>query len=168
MLLQRFKLLWGHKWTDSISDISLEIVIEEWTEGLKSYDDATIKEALVYSRDYLRWPPTIADFRAICDRIIGIPDIDEAFQYAVRQEFVHPAIEMAYNTIGSWDFRHLDEKTLRARFSRCYLKGLQQVKSHKELTHESTNRIESSPRDQSRRTGMRHAQEYLLSTKSME
>lgn len=106
-----------------------EVTKQEWGSALAGVDLHVIRLAL----DDLRnngdqFPPTLPIFLKLCRDRSGIPDMEKAYQMALRRDFSHPVSELCFNRIGSWDFTHDSEKTLRKKFSLAYMEEIKTIK----------------------------------------
>lgn len=96
-------------------DESITIWCEEWSLGLQGIDPNHIRPAIDYCRANLKWPPSIAEFREICDKCSGALDAKTIMDLAIRRDFTNPIVERIFKIIGSWDFQHDKEKDLLAK-----------------------------------------------------
>src|SRR2546427_11615711 len=103
LLYARFCSIYADKFVKSYSTPEfIQVWWEEWSEGMAGIDPNHIKEGLSYCRLNLEWPPSIAEFRRICEKASGIPSADESLKLAIRREFNHPVIKLAFDKVGSW------------------------------------------------------------------
>jgi hypothetical protein len=80
-----------------------------------------IKVALDYCRMNLEWPPSIAEFRKICEQAAGVLPWETAFDLAVRSgDLTDPNVRATYDRIGSWAMTHDKEVDLRRKFKTTY------------------------------------------------
>lgn len=118
-----------------------DIAKDEWGMGLADIPTTIIRKTL----DELRmsgdeFPPNLPKFIKICHKHFGIPDVEQAFQMALRRDWSHPIAKMCYDKIGSWNFAHDTEKILKHKFSLAYAEFSKEIISHekqKALTHEA-------------------------------
>lgn len=85
-----------------------------------SVKQSVLVKALDYCKLNLVWPPSIAEFLDICERMDGMPTFEEAFKLLVRREWSHPIIEQMYALIGDWELRMGAEMDLRKRVATVY------------------------------------------------
>jgi len=66
-LFVRFAAIYGHFWINNFNDErTIYFAKKEWSEGLKPFTNAIIKEALLQFREKHRFPPRIPEFIACC------------------------------------------------------------------------------------------------------
>lgn len=124
-LYLRFYSLYGDKFVKNTHTPDfIDMWYEDWAEALKGVAPEFIKTAIDHCRNNLEWPPSIAEFKRLCEEASGIPSFEDSFRLAVRKEFTHPIIAAAYLEIGAWDFSHGKETELRVRFKRAYQNAL--------------------------------------------
>lgn len=124
-LYYRFASIYGDKFVKPYhNEKFLAVWCEEWMEGLAGIKPLIIKEAIGHIRLNLCWPPSIAEFRLICDQLSGVPSVEVALQEAHRQNFSHPVIAIAYEKVGSWALRHDKEDVIRQKFEKAYREAL--------------------------------------------
>jgi len=125
LLYSRFSAIFGDKFVKSIHDDGFKCIwCEEWCNGLLNIDVSLIKKALDYCRTNLIWPPSIAEFRMLCEQSSGIPTLEQSFRAAIRQEFTHPIISAAYEEVGSWSMQRDKELELKIKFGNAYANSL--------------------------------------------
>jgi len=120
-----FQTIFLKKWTDNFTSTEIiAIAIEQWKKGLTGISDEAIAKAIDHCRMNLEWPPSIAEFIGICEKFCGVPSVDEAFQAAIRRDFDHPVIKLAFDKVGSWAMRNDNEDVLRKKFKDAYREAL--------------------------------------------
>lgn len=125
LLYMRFTVTYGDRFTHNHpTDEFVNCWIEEWNEGLADIEHMHIKDALQHCRLTFEWPPTLAEFRKICEQSAGIPTAEQAMQAAIRRDFYHPIIKLAYDKIGSWDMRHDTQAALLKKFKTAHQEAL--------------------------------------------
>lgn len=130
-LYERFSVIYNDKFIKSNHDeFFIKRWWDEWAEGLDGIDPYSIKEALSHCRIKLEWPPSIAEFRKICAKICGYPSIEQSLQAAIRREFNHPIVAIAYDNIGAWAMKHDKEEILRKKFSNAYDEAVQEFRAN--------------------------------------
>lgn len=135
LLYMRFASTYGEKFTRThTSDQFVQLWWEEWSEGMAGIEPAHIKDALSYCRLNLEWPPSIAEFRRLCERQSGIPSLDDAFHMAIRRDFSHPIIAIAYDHVGSWAMKNDKDTILLSKFQEAYTKALNQHRTDPQAT----------------------------------
>lgn len=106
---------------------SIEAVKAEWLDSeVGALDRETVDLALKFVRRRYPWPPTIAEFLAICEspETLGLPGADEAYllvaegQHSLRS--LHPVIRGAAEATGVFELRHMPEHRTRPIFKRNY------------------------------------------------
>ena len=66
-LFIRFSSIYGHLWINNFNDErTIFFAKKEWSDGLKPFNNAIIKEALLQFREKHRFPPSIPEFIACC------------------------------------------------------------------------------------------------------
>ena len=129
LLYMRFASTYGEKFVKNHpTDQFVQLWWEEWSEGMADIDPEHIKEGLNYCRLNLEWPPSIAEFRRICENASGLPSLSDALQSAIRREFNHPIISIAYEKVGNWAMKHDKEYELGAKFKHAYQEALNEFR----------------------------------------
>jgi len=132
-LYARFCSIYGEKFVKEYHDKPfIQIWWEEWEDGLKGINVEDIKTALDYCRLNLEWPPSIAEFRKICERSSGVPSVAESFEKAIRGEMNHPIIKLTYDKVGSWAMKNDKEDILKKKFDNAYVESLNQFRANPE------------------------------------
>lgn len=130
-LYLRFTSLYGERFTKSHStDQLVELWWEDWADGLSGMSADHIKQALGYCKLNLEWPPSVAEFRKICEKISGLPTADDALALAIRREFTHPVVKLAYEKVGSWAMKNDKQSDLQAKFKAAYQDALSYFRSN--------------------------------------
>jgi hypothetical protein len=106
-----------------------ELMVDEWVSGLEGIEIKSIRAALEICKKELEWPPNVAEFRKLCERASGLPDLSEALALALRRDFKHPVVKLAFDRIGSWDFSHDTEKELKKKFKHAYEESLRDFRN---------------------------------------
>lgn len=127
MLFVRLKGKYGALWNyQAESDQDWDIMRSEWQETLSGVNTDAIKSVLQNLKD--EHVPTAVRFRNLCDEEMrkqqGIPEIHDAFDFALQRQFPHPVVEAAYLEVGYWSFRTDDEQTLIRKFGKAYTQSL--------------------------------------------
>ena len=65
-LLARFGRIWPTQFADVLRASTLDDLAHEWAEGLAGLQVDEIKRGIERAREACRWPPSIAEFRALC------------------------------------------------------------------------------------------------------
>ena len=124
-LYMRFATIYGEKFTRSHPTPEfVEMWWEDWAESLGATSPHHIKTALDYCRENLEWPPSLAEFRRLCETASGVPDVSEALRLAIRKEFNHPVIAKAWDKVGSWSMSHDKESEVKKKFEAAYNEAL--------------------------------------------
>lgn len=146
VLYMRFTVTYGDRFTHNHpTDDFVNCWIDEWNDGLADIDHLHIKDALQYCRLNLEWPPTLAEFRKLCEQASGIPTAEQALQAAIRGDFYHPIIRMSYDKIGSWDMRHDTHMTLSKKFKVAHQEALNAFRNS-QIKHRLTDQSNFKPR----------------------
>ncbi len=125
ILYMRFASTYGEKFVrHHPNDQFVQLWWEEWSEGMAGINPNHIKDGLSYCRLNLEWPPSIAEFRRICEQASGVPTILEAMQSAIRREFTHPIVSMAYERVGSWAIKNDKQELFQRKFQEAYTASL--------------------------------------------
>ena len=70
-LFIRLGAIYGHVWWSSYSNERvLEVAKKEWSDGLKRFDNNTLRETLLKCREHFSYPPTLQQFIESCKAII--------------------------------------------------------------------------------------------------
>lgn len=125
LLYCRFSVIYGDKFVKSNHDDNFKTIwYEEWLSGLLGIDISLIKGALDHCKITLEWPPSVAEFRRICESLDGFPTLEKSLSSAVRGDFFHPIIAMAYDKVGSWAMKNCKESELLLKFKIAYQESL--------------------------------------------
>lgn len=120
VLFQRFTTLYGEKFTKNFNTPDLmNMWWHDWAEGLAGIGGLQIKEALLHCRNNLEWPPSLAEFRRICEMAGGVPDVQEAFRALVRKDFAHPLVQIAWMRIDTWKLQRKEDEA-KKEFEKIY------------------------------------------------
>lgn len=131
LLYMRFASTYGDKFVKNHpTDQFVELWWEEWSEGMAGIDPTHIKEGLSYCRLNLEWPPSIAEFRRICEQNSGVPSSSHALQMAIRKDFSHPIVSIAYDKVGSWAMKNDKEAVLNGKFQAAYIEALNEFRKN--------------------------------------
>ena len=173
LLYLRFSSFYGDKFTHNYpTDELVKLWWEDWHQGLAGIDVKYFKDALNHCMMNLEWPPSLAEFRGLCEKAAGLPSLNEAYQAAIRENFYHPLIKQIYDQIGSWDMRHDSEKELKKKFKEFYTdelakyrlsvqqEALKLEQQHKEIANDSQGSEDS--RDHTRGNGVRKVENFIL------
>lgn len=173
----RFSMIWGDKHDCRFTEDSyIQIWIDDWADGLSGIDPEIIKQGIDFCKINLEWPPSIAEFRKICERSLNIPTPRECLALAVRGDFTYPIVKSIYDKVGSWDMKNGKETDLLKRFEACHkeyiadsrMKKLENDECNKpKLVHDSTqgsvnDERKHITRNPSRGTHLRKVEDYLL------
>ena len=69
------------------------------------------------------WPPSLAEFHRLClpsAEELGLPDIDKAYNDAIRKRWLHPIVYRTVEQIGVHEFRLMGDDAARKLFRRVY------------------------------------------------
>lgn len=129
LLFLRLDGIYGHLWTSRHANAKAwEITKDEWGSALAGIDVSIIRNVLDELRNDDRdYPPSLPQFLKLCRKHCGLPDMEKAYQMALRRDFSHPLTEMCYEKIGSWHFTHDSEKDLRRKFKISYKEIVKQI-----------------------------------------
>lgn len=128
-LYLRFSTIWPEKFVKPYhTEEFISVWYQEWAEGLEGIKAEHIKKALDYCKMNLDWPPSIAEFRRYCEKVMGLPTLEEALQKAIRRDFSHPVIAITYEKIGSWNMTHAKEEVLIAKFKTAFHEALDEFR----------------------------------------
>lgn len=71
-LFLRFDRIWGEKWARYIpNEIAREMAAREWGEALVNIPRSDIANAIEHCRQYIAWPPSIAEFIEYCQPAVN-------------------------------------------------------------------------------------------------
>lgn len=129
LLYCRFSVIYGDKFVKANHDNYFKSIwYEEWTSGMTGICVSAIKDALAYCKINLDWSPSIAEFRRICENANGVPSSSAALQSAIRREFNHPIVSIAYEKVGSWAMKNDKEGILAGKFQVAYTEALNEFR----------------------------------------
>lgn len=120
-LYARFVSIWGNRFTSQFDDeLFINVWIEEWGRMVCSHGRPNVRKAIDICKAEMAWPPVMAEFLEVCDRVAGKPSIEEAYEMAVRRDFSCPMVKAAFSKLNSWDFRHKTDKETRKMFAQAW------------------------------------------------
>jgi hypothetical protein len=121
-LFERFITIYGKKFTHDFDGHEARVVmwVEDWYEGLLGIPPETFKDALYYIKTNYPWPPSLPEFRCVCERSMGLPSQADIIDLAIRQDFSHPLTKMVYDKITSFNFRNWSQDKLEKAVAECY------------------------------------------------
>lgn len=122
-----FQGIWFHKWSSCVpNELVYQAALSEWSRGLTGITPKEVQGALDEAiRTSDGWPPSLPEFLKLCRLASGIPNYLDAYENAKqvaanqgfysaserdRVKYLHPAIEMAYHKMTSFDFRNMTQK----------------------------------------------------------
>lgn len=174
LLYLKFTITYGHKFESShTSQEIIDIWCEEWLSGLIDIDSDIIKLALNECKMSLEWPPSLAEFRSLCEKHMGIPSFEEAFQMCASRNITHEFVKRIYSIPNmAWNFTQYTAEQMRKFFKNAYDTELQkyrleQVSKYAIENQTTQNLLEagthgSDPRkDGPRGEGVRKTTDYL-------
>lgn len=86
-LFIRFKIAWGHKFTNDFDDnLLINAWCEDWASVLKDQSSDEINTALEYCQLNLAWPPSLAEFLFVCK------NQDAGLNEAIKHDFSLPIV----------------------------------------------------------------------------
>lgn len=129
MLYLRFSAIYQDKFVKSYhSDEFKKIWYEEWVSALAGIDVGLIKGVLEHCKLNLHWPPSMEEFRKLCEKALGIPSCAACLEGAIRGEFIHSIAYAAYIKVGSWAMQHDKEEVIRKKFDAAYQLSLNEFR----------------------------------------
>lgn len=121
VLYLRFCVIYQDKFVKSYHTEDFKKLWEsEWCSGLGEVKLSSIKPALDECKIRVEWPPSVAEFLRICERVEGLPSCNEAMALAIRRDLSHPIVSMAYTKIGAWAMSHDRQEVLMPKFKDAY------------------------------------------------
>ncbi len=145
-LFHAFKIVYTHKWQSSYqNDDDIKAGIAIWSKRLERYSENVITKSITECIDTLAWPPSIAEFIAICDKYLKIPSQSEILQKCIRRDLSHPLVKTIFDKIGSWDFSHDSQKNLERKINEHYHKALTELKSN--LLEDKNQELLNAPKE---------------------
>jgi hypothetical protein len=113
-----FSRRWTHKWEKTFVD---EKARSLWRTDLENLgiSDALLRQGL-YASCTLSWPPSPAEFAAMCQPDLGLPEAQEAFREACHGRFPHEVVYEAVRRLGAWELRHWSDAQGRREFMPVY------------------------------------------------
>lgn len=146
ILYLRFCAIFGEKFVKAYHTEDFKSIwSNEWCTGLVGIDVALIKSSLDYCRSNLEWPPSIAEFRCICESADGIPSFGECLQLAICRDFTHPVVSMAYDRIGSWAMKNDKQELLHKKFQEAYREALNTFRTSPDKAWQLLEKFKSLP-----------------------
>ena len=140
ILYLRFCAIYGEKFVKSYHDDDFKSIwAYEWSSGLHGVDVAVIKNALENCKKTMFWPPSIAEFRVICEKLCGLPDLDEVINCVMNKKFIHPVILFCYEGVGVWSLKNDSEKEIKVKFQKNYDKAVIWFRENNEKAWEKLN-----------------------------
>lgn len=121
-LFLRMDAIYGNLWSSRFKENPklAEYTKREWAVGLAGLG-YYFRDALNDCRNgTFAYPPTLPQFKSLCEKYAGIPLFNEAYLLAIKRKFIHPIIKPAFEKVGSWEFSQLPETELRRRFKSAY------------------------------------------------
>lgn len=129
-LYLKFSVIYGEKFFKNYrTEQIIEIWWDEWVSGMKGIDPKSIKAALNECKLTLEWPPSIAEFRHICEKVSGVLSSEKIMKLAINRDFNDPIVKYVFEKIGSWNFSHDGEKELLKKINEArkdYLSNVRQ------------------------------------------
>lgn len=118
LLFQTFARRWSHRWERTFADGKARSL---WRYDLLrlGVSDATLRVGLGRSVDR-EWPPSPAEFAALCEPDDGLPDADTAYRRAVVAHWSHPVVYEAARRVGAFELRNWPESKSRPAYERAY------------------------------------------------
>ncbi len=130
-LYLRFSVIYGEKFVKPYHDDDFKSLwYSEWCSGLAGIDVLLIKGCLEHCKVNIQWPPSIAEFRQLCEQSSGVPSASEAFTMAIRKDFSHPIVALAYDKVGSWAMKNDKESVLTGKFQHAYTESLNEYRKN--------------------------------------
>jgi hypothetical protein len=128
-LYLRFCTIYGDKFVKSYHDDDFRSLwAAEWSTGLAGINPTLIKGALETCKLTLEWPPSLAEFRRICEQADGVPSCTQALEAAVGGKFDHPVTFLAYSKVGSWSMKNDKASLLGGKFQVAYIEALNEFR----------------------------------------
>ena len=96
-LFIRFAAIYGHLWVNNFNDErTIYFAKKEWSEGLKPFNNAIVKEALLQFREKHRFPPSIPEFIACCKEKVARKQLTTVLSEPIKK----PSPEVAKHHIN--------------------------------------------------------------------
>lgn len=135
-LYLRLTSLYGEKFVKHHpTDTLMQTAWNDWALGLSGITVDQITKAFAYCRMHCSWPPSIAEFREICEKVSGVPSEEECLNLCTKKELNHPVTRAVYAEVGSWAFTHDNANELRKKISRSYKSALTKFRENPVATH---------------------------------
>lgn len=144
-LFDKLMLLYGRAWTslfptdEESYDITFNSMLITWHEELKNFNRNQIFNALdKYKKSEvgITFPPNPLQLASLCNPSLadlGLPEPDAAYDCAIKQNYVHPAIYHSAMDVGSYNMRHLSDREARKLFLSAYRRRCYQVSQGEQL-----------------------------------
>lgn len=103
LLFTKFAAYYGHIWRSQFKSEKFgEFVKMEWQEGLKTFSDAVLTQAIIECRDFAEFPPTLPQMINNCRQIkkrYAVYQVEESNK-PKTQEVVEASLKQMYRQIN--------------------------------------------------------------------
>lgn len=131
LLYLRFVGIYGDKFYKPYHDNDFKSIwYREWLRGLGGIDASIVEKAVDQCSLDMTWPPSIAEFRRLCERGAGIPSVKECLESCIRDEIDHPLTYLVYRKIGKWAIRNDKQDILNQKFEEAYQESLSEFRAN--------------------------------------
>ena len=131
-LFTMFQLIYTHKWSSQIKNSQMhEVALNCWAKALAGIAPQEIEKATEICMREMPWPPSIAEFLDLCERASGAPSLSEAYRLAVKKDFSHPLVKLAYGKLNTWDFGHADVSDSKKMFASAYSEAVRELRTQR-------------------------------------
>lgn len=141
LLYLRFCTIYGHKFSKGHTDDLIKLWCSDWKKGIYGIDELTLKKSIDYCLMNLEWPPSIAEFRRICEEVSGILSVQQIIKLCIARDLTHPLVLSIFESVGSWAFSHDKEADLHKKVKKAKEEYLLNVRMDciKELVEKPKN-----------------------------
>jgi len=136
-----FSRRWAHKWEKTFVDDKARSLWRMDLENL-GVGDAGLMLGLKASGG-LAWPPSPAEFAALCEPDLGLPQV--AFVEACHGRYPHEVIYETARRIGLWELRHWSDAQGRREFMPVYAAVCTEYRSGTRWALPEAQRVEYKP-----------------------
>lgn len=148
LLYTRFCIIYDHKFVKPYhSEDYKTLWYKEWTSGLTGVDVSVIAGALEHCKLNLDWPPSIAEFRRLCEKASGIPSCRDCFESSIRGEHSHPLAYLTYTKVGSWAMRNDKDEVLQKKYASAYEEALVEYRANPEKAQAFLEANQEKPKE---------------------
>lgn len=127
-------IIYTYRWNSQFAneDLAKDEAVLVWFDALRDLSVYNLKRGLDECAKSLNgYVPTPGEFRDRClpsIQELGIPDIDDAWVIANSEPWKFPVVWHTVNAIGSYVFKHGNQKDIQFKFATTYAKFVQRAR----------------------------------------